>query len=700
MPIAPVVGAPDVALEPPETPLDGQALACAAAVIVLALALHLPGVYRSFLEYEDYAGVVSNPRLNPPTLANAAQAWVYSQRGGYAPATVFFQFVVANALGGVRQDLTGAAFHSVPFHVASMMTHAAVAVAVLALLRRLTEDNIAALAGAVFFAWHPLQVEAVAWVSQQGTLLAGFCGVLALLNYLRYVAARQAEAEADAQPAGRYGPQGWRLWWRQSQAIAYYVLATFWLLVGVLCGLSASAVPLLAAVLDRYWLRRSWSAVMRSLALWLVIMAVVWASAHGVASEPLPSGHAALWQRPLLAGHAITVHAWHVLWPFGLTIDYGLSPRTVTQGWLWLVAWMLPVAAAVSAWRSAHRRVWLTGLGLFLAALVPWLGLCPLEFQQHSTVADRYAYLAMLGPALLLAQLVVAWQQPRRRAAVAAALFVLGIFALGQSGSWKDDTQLFGRALELNPRSCLAHEALGAFELRRGDAAAARAQFESAVAVEPDAADAIIQLARLQTAAGEGAAALQGLERAMALRPEHDEARRAMADALLAQGRLAEAAGQYQILVDRNPLAVGPQFLLGVTHRLSGRPTDAVKRFRAVLRQEPEHVRAKGELAWLLATHPDAEQRNGEEAVVLAEQYCQAKSYDDPPGLDALAASYAELGRWEDAVERAQQARDSAVNAGDTQLASEIIDRLEGYRQKRPHRLTPSASTGPDTQDR
>ena len=99
-----------------------------------------------------------------------------------------------------------------------------------------------------------------------------------------------------------------------------------------------------------------------------------------------------------------------LLVPWHLIPDYGRTP-----GWLFShsvvhYTFILPLALAIVCvvlWRKAR---WVAvGAGIFAIALLPVLGLAPFSYQKFSTVADRYAYLAMLSPALMVAFLASRW---------------------------------------------------------------------------------------------------------------------------------------------------------------------------------------------------------------------------------------------------------------------------------------------------
>ncbi|QSX36624.1 tetratricopeptide repeat protein [Shewanella sedimentimangrovi] len=92
-----------------------------------------------------------------------------------------------------------------------------------------------------------------------------------------------------------------------------------------------------------------------------------------------------------------------------------------------------------------------------------------------------------------------------------------------------------------------------------------------------------------------------------------------------------------------------------------------------------------GNVAWILATCPEAEYRDGNKALTLAQQLL-ATNADDPSILDNLAAAYAELGQFERAVDVQQQAIKALLRSSETAKVDEFNKRLESYRQNRPFR--------------
>ena len=91
------------------------------------------------------------------------------------------------------------------------------------------------------------------------------------------------------------------------------------------------------------------------------------------------------------------------------------------------------------------------------------------------------------------------------------------------------------------------------------------------------------------------------------------------------------------------------------------------------------------EMAWILATHPQARVRNPAEAVRLGERAAELTRRRDPVVLDALAAAYAASGAWDRATATADEAIALAVPRA-RDLADDIARRLALYRRGQAYR--------------
>ena len=119
---------------------------------------------------------------------------------------------------------------------------------------------------------------------------------------------------------------------------------------------------------------------------------------------------------------------------------------------------------------------------------------------------------------------------------------------------------------------------------------------------------------------------------------------------------------------------------------LVGRVDDAIPHFYETLRLNPDHVPALKALAWIRATQPNAQLRDANEALRLAERAVQLTRGKDAQAFDVLAAALAEAGRYAEAVKTGEEARSLALATNKTKLAGEISERLDLYRLVLPYR--------------
>ena len=177
------------------------------------------------------------------------------------------------------------------------------------------------------------------------------------------------------------------------------------------------------------------------------------------------------WQfRSGIAGDALAFDLAKLFVPLSLGIDYGRTPTAVIDSGAiygtWIFA-LVPLAFAI--WWARRRPPLSAGLFIFFVAPFPVLGFVKFEFQHYSTVADHYLYLAMLGPALILA-ILFSYFRPKNSVIIAAAILIpLTILTVFQTAHWKDDYAIFAHAADVNPKSIAAHPHLAKILAARGE---------------------------------------------------------------------------------------------------------------------------------------------------------------------------------------------------------------------------------------
>ncbi len=494
-----------------------SAWATALAVVVCVMATYGSIVGHGWLNWDDPVHVTANPMLAAEDIRAPLRPWLAAYRGLYIPLSYdlfWLEKVVADRLGE-RPDPR-------LFHLVSLLLHAGAGVVVARIAARLVTGGWPALAAAGVFVLHPLQVESVAWISEQRGLLATFFALVSI-------------EQALVHPASR---------WR----------SLAWLLAAVLAKPSAIAVvPMLVAIETLFRTMPLRHAIRRSLPAALI------AAVAGAGTAILQSGETTApwttpWLRSVVAGDALAFYTTKLLVPAGLCIDYGRTPAVVCGS---VGSWWAAAAAVVSLAAVIALPCLATARGpvmLFVLGLSPVLGLVPFTFQGFSTVADRYAALALLGPALAVSALTARLPSWGQAAATGILLIVLGFAARAQTSTWRSEEDVYGRAIAINPESIHARVNLAVSRIERG----------------------------------RPAEAVSLLEEATRLRPGDRQAHYNLGLAWHSLGRRATAEQCYRVAIAIDPTYAVALNNLGIVFAETARPTEAAGAFRAAIRASPD----------------------------------------------------------------------------------------------------------------
>jgi tetratricopeptide (TPR) repeat protein len=535
-----------------------------------------------FLNWDDYETVSENPQLKPPTSRSFASFWTRPQMGLYIPVTytvwAFFADAAVDVVAINPQNPTGTAVATLDprvFHTLNLALHLAAGAIVFLLLRDLRMSDLGALAGALLFVVHPMQVEPVAWVSGMKDLLMG---VLALAAVWQYVRLARDETEGSLVPRGEW-------WGRYAAASTFFALA-------MLSKPTAVVTPAVAIVLDRFIVGRPWKKTLAWTWPWIV-MAVPIAV---VAKFVQPAGHAgAIWSRPLIAADALAFYVYKLVYPARLGIDYGRTPEAVVRnGWIWWT-WVAPLVIAVALFVLRKRfRAGVAGGLVFLLALLPVLGLIRVDSQSLSTVADHYLYLAMLGPALALAWIVSRHETPLTLGLAGAILLALGVRTFYQTPHWKNSGTLARHAQALNPDSVAANLSFATEAMVAKNYGEAVEFARLAIQLNPRYGRAYLRRADAYYRAGNAAAAMEDYRRTLELLPDNAAALSNLALLLAQAGRPEEALPFAARAVQAAPDLLDARLNLARLHLELNDARSARAQIDAVLALDPSNPAALG----------------------------------------------------------------------------------------------------------
>jgi Flp pilus assembly protein TadD len=606
-----------------------------------------------FVSLDDWNNIVDNPYVSQPSAAGVAALWRQGYEALYIPVTYTFWALQAALFRGGATAQGPAPLWPQCFHAVNLVLHALNTLLVFELLRTLLAlfaggegsrgpgarvscggTGMAAgpgageaaepsgwpawwpaAAGAGLFALHPVQVEPVVWATGAKDLLSGLLSLAALRWSLAWAALSRGRdpsasgraprpggpgAEAsDASPAGRRargqtGRSG--LQWRLEPGTRLFLLATASYSLALLAKPSAVAVPLVA--LAAVWLGAGSAplAAVRMWGGWAVLALPVVACNKALQGNEILTFVTPVAQRPWVALDALGFYLVKLAVPWQLGADYGRSPQMVLgAGELAFVFVAVGgmVLAAILAWRHRSAAV---AVVLFGAPILPVLGLVPFGFQDYSTVADRYLYLAMMGPALAVACLVKARDGHWLRTAWLVALVALAARSSVQVGAWKDSQSLFSHGLAVNPRSHWLKNGLAHSLMQENRDAEAVAVFEEALALRPGYDDARVNLGVAYGKLGRFESAVEQFRAVLSRNPGDTAARQNLGMALARGGQLEEGIREFRETLRRRPNLAGCHDELGIALARSGDLRGAARHFAEALRFEPDRASARAHL--------------------------------------------------------------------------------------------------------
>jgi protein O-mannosyl-transferase len=427
--------------------LTGKKLTLVLCVLLatVTFALYSPVARHSFLSFDDHDYVTANPHVHDG-LAWSTIEWAFTstEAANWHPLTwlshaLDYQLFGLNPLG---------------HHLDNVLIHALNAVLLFLLLVRGTRRVEPSLLVAALFAWHPINVESVAWVAERKNVLSTLFFFLAIAAYAWYV----------QKPH-----------WRR------YLLVVALFAAGLMSKPMVITLPFVLLLLD-YWPldrmalgetrtgpstyhgvpRIAFSRLLLEKSPLLFLSAAsAWITLKAQRTAVRTLGEFSFAIRIQNAVVAYGLYLWKMLWPSQLS----LYPHSVIAlpAWQWILSALvlLSITALVVVFR--RRRYLTVGWCWFLGTLIPVIGLVQVgEF----AMADRYAYVPLIGVFVMVAWSLADWAEAKKVSTAwqvipaLCALAALGCVTYHQMDYWDSDYHLWSHALEV-AESPYTHNALG-----------------------------------------------------------------------------------------------------------------------------------------------------------------------------------------------------------------------------------------------
>ena len=516
------------------------------------------------------------------------------------------------------------------FHATNLAIHLGVVILTFILARRLWDDDRAGVVAAGIFALHPINAEAVNYVTARSSSLMTLFVLAAVWAHdgasrrrdQRHDAGTDSDRRLPAVPTIRHGLR---------LALPYGL---------GLAALGTKEAAVVLPVLIIAWDRargdgmETWGATLRrSLPWWLLVavflVARTWITGWDGATAL--KGDNATTAQALLFGIKIFLSSLgYWFWPTGLAVDHAWP---ITIGW-WEGAFLVAAAGVVMlatglAARWDRQVGWC--VGWFWAGMAP-LGALPfvsrLTLYQDNRVylsgvalawlAGRFAAIALrrwervrltrpvfgvlvvgfvVSAALADVRRTAVWVNPDRLWDDVLEKYPDSILALNSKGlrlleadRLQEARELFERSIRLVPGFSQAHNNVGFVFAKLGDFDRAETAFETALTLDPHLTAAALSLGKVYEGQGHTDRALELYDRLLVDDPDLATAWMRSGALLERQGRLEEALAAYRAAAVLRPDDPDLHFRIAVIHSKRGRWADAASEYDKVLAHDPVHL--------------------------------------------------------------------------------------------------------------
>ncbi|MBS1985642.1 MAG: tetratricopeptide repeat protein [Bdellovibrionales bacterium] len=506
------------------------------------------------------------------------------------------------------------------YHVFALIFHIGAALLMFGTLRRLIRHPRAeqlAFAAAVLWVVHPLNTQAVSYITQRFQSLMGFFFVASVYAFVR-----------------SFDGQGIRAkYWQR------------WCLAGALlsmgCKEDAVVLPILILVLDALCFSDGFKSALKQRAHFYELLASTWIFPlvmHWIAPRSFIAG----------VGGSFELPWWrYLLTEIGVIQKYlqlAIWPRHQAFDYLWLFAADLrgletPIVVVGGFFASTlyflirRRRVAFLGVWFFLGLAIS-SSVIPIA----DPIWEYRMYVPLMavcaGAVLLVDRLLQKMPEAPAQAFKGVLLVALGALLVHLSvrrnelykdpvALWSDVTdkqpwnvkawsslgvswdrkgnldkaeECYRRSIAISPDYFYAHHNLGDVLVRRGKVAEAVEQFKIAISLQDAIAISHMRLAEIYQKFGNISLAVEEYDRALKYHPDEFPALNNKGTLLLALGRAEEAEAMFRMADSVAPNSIGVWYNLGNALAQQQKNAEALTYFERVLNRDPNYFEARNSI--------------------------------------------------------------------------------------------------------
>jgi len=345
------------------------------------------------------------------------------------------------------------------YHIMNTGLHITNAILLFYLLSLITKDRFLSFFSAIIFLVHPLQTEAVTWISGRSNVLFLFFFLISFIAYIEY---------------------------KNIKHWTFYLASLLFFSFGLLSKETTVVLPFMLLLYDRlYGDRKEDRPGVVSYAPFFIVIALYLFVRFAVLGRFSQCDYwtGSLYTTLLTMSRVIAYYIRLFVYPVGLCVDYLKFPASYSIRDYRVILSLLFITIIVLSGFVFRKRMRHLSFGIFwfFIALLPVMNIVPVKI----FMAERFLYMPLAGLAIALAAIFAYLYKMAKKNVPMAYFLVFSQIALvlacstltiARNTDWRDAVVLYGKAIEKYPDNFRAHYNLALTYGKRGEDAKAFAQ--------------------------------------------------------------------------------------------------------------------------------------------------------------------------------------------------------------------------------
>ncbi len=584
-------------------------------LFVSCLLIYSPTYNYDFVNWDDFQNLVENPYVLEFNWNSVKKIFTQPVIANYNPLPIF-TFSVEHHLFGLDPGV---------FHFNNVFLHALCSMAVFWLVKKIGLSNNIAGLSALLFAFHPMRVESVAWITERKDVLFALFFFLSAGLYLMYQDSKKKK------------------WLLYAVSLVCFVLS-------LLSKIQAVSLPL--ALLAIEYLRHK---EFKLSILWDKIPFFIGSLATGILGlylldkgESLDASETfSFFERLMLGGYSYLVYLYKLFIPYPMSPLYPYKADLDWSIYAGCIASILIVLFLI--WKRKDKNLHYLIFGM-LFFTVNIMFLLQIVGAGQGFLADRFSYVPYLGLFICVAHYLEKYLLRKKSGqtlyyGVGTAIILLSIFGVQrQLPVWKDGQSLWTHVLKFYPTSTTAYNNRAQWNRNLGRNDLAIQDYQRSISVNAKQHEVYIGRGKMYFDQGKVNEAIKDFNEGLRIEPESEELLVNRGVVFAAQNNLEAALKDFNKALEINPSFLNAYANRSLLYFRTGQNEKALKDYDSYLSINPSQADVWYERGLAL--------RNLNRDKEAVESFTQAINRDQSQHLfyQERARAYTDLGRQQEAA--------------------------------------------------